>query len=133
MNASFQNQAVTPRLVAELHAQFAESAKLEQSIKANLGAWVMAGEWKRTSLREAGVTLIDCDHRTPPAADSGYPYVGIPQFKEGRLAIADARHLSPEQKGSEFSSGLIRANWGLFTGDLNPSMQLDLPTKHGHP
>ena len=26
----------TPRLVAELHAQFAESAKLEQSIKANL-------------------------------------------------------------------------------------------------
>ena len=25
-----------PRLVAELHAQFAESAKLEQTIKANL-------------------------------------------------------------------------------------------------
>ena len=56
----------------------------------------MAGEWKRTSLREAGVTLIDCDHRTPPAADSGYPYVAIPQFKEGRLALADARHISPE-------------------------------------
>ena len=29
--------------------------------------------------------------------------------------------------------GLIRANWGLFTGDLNPSMQLDLHTNHGHP
>ena len=28
--------AVTPRLVAELHAQFAESAKLEQAIKRNL-------------------------------------------------------------------------------------------------
>ena len=28
--------AVTPRLVAELHAQFAESAKLEQAITANL-------------------------------------------------------------------------------------------------
>jgi len=27
-----------PRLAAELHAQFAESAKLEQSIKANLRA-----------------------------------------------------------------------------------------------
>jgi hypothetical protein len=26
----------TPRLVAELHAQFAESAKMEQAIKANL-------------------------------------------------------------------------------------------------
>jgi len=56
----------------------------------------MASEWKRTSLRETGVTLIDCDHRTPPAADSGYPYVAIPQLKEGRLALADARRISPE-------------------------------------
>ncbi|MFZ4780340.1 MAG: restriction endonuclease subunit S, partial [Terrimicrobiaceae bacterium] len=56
----------------------------------------MAGEWKRTSLREAGVTLIDCDHRTPPAADSGYPYVAIPQIKEGRLDLSDARRISPE-------------------------------------
>jgi len=29
----------TPRLVAELHAQFAESAKLEQAIKANLASF----------------------------------------------------------------------------------------------
>lgn len=56
----------------------------------------MVSEWKRTSLREAGVTLIDCDHRTPPAADSGYPYVAIPQLKEGRLALADVRRISPE-------------------------------------
>jgi len=56
----------------------------------------MAGNWKRTSLRDAGVTLIDCDHRTPPAANSGYPYVAIPQLKEGRLALSDARLISPE-------------------------------------
>jgi type I restriction enzyme S subunit len=56
----------------------------------------MAGEWKETSLREAGVTLIDCDHRTPPAADSGYPYIAIPQLKEGRLALNDVRRISPE-------------------------------------
>ncbi len=56
----------------------------------------MAGEWKRTSLREAGVTLIDCDHRTPPAAESGYPYVAIPQLKEGRLSLGDVRRISPE-------------------------------------
>ena len=56
----------------------------------------MTGEWRRTSLREAGVTLIDCDHRTPPAADSGYPYVAIPQLKYGRLALAEARRISPE-------------------------------------
>ena len=40
--------------------------------------------------------MIDCDHRTPPAADSGYPYVAIPQLKEGRLALADARRISSE-------------------------------------
>lgn len=56
----------------------------------------MAGEWNRTSLREAGVSLIDCDHRTPPAAESGYPYVAIPQLKEGRLALSDVRRISPE-------------------------------------
>jgi len=56
----------------------------------------MAGRGKRTSLREAGVVLIDCDHRTPPAADSGYPYIAIPQLKEGRIDLNDARRISPE-------------------------------------
>jgi type I restriction enzyme S subunit len=56
----------------------------------------MAGEWKRTSLREAGVSLIDCDHRTPPAAESGYPYVAIPQLKEGRILLNDVRRISAE-------------------------------------
>ncbi len=56
----------------------------------------MAGEWERPSLREAGVTLIDCDHRTPPAADSGYPYVAIPQLKEGRIVLNDVRRISAE-------------------------------------
>jgi type I restriction enzyme S subunit len=48
------------------------------------------------SLREAGVSLIDCDHRTPPAADRGYPYIAIPQLKEGRLDLSDVRRISPE-------------------------------------
>lgn len=56
----------------------------------------MAGERERTSLREAGVTLIDCDHRTPPAADSGYPYLAIPRLKEGRTELKDVRRISPE-------------------------------------
>jgi type I restriction enzyme S subunit len=56
----------------------------------------MQTEWKRTSLREAGVSLIDCDHRTPPAGDSGYPYVAIPQLKQGRLSLGDVRRISPE-------------------------------------
>jgi type I restriction enzyme S subunit len=53
-------------------------------------------EWKRTSLREAGVRLIDCDHRTPPATSTGYPYVAIPQLKQGRIDLSDARRISAE-------------------------------------
>jgi type I restriction enzyme S subunit len=56
----------------------------------------MSTEWNRTSLREAGVTLIDCAHRTPPVADSGYPYVPIAQLKEGRPSLSDAGRTAPE-------------------------------------
>ena len=56
----------------------------------------MTCDWTRTSLREAGVSLIDCDHRTPPAADSGHPYVAIPQLKQGRLDLSGVRRISHE-------------------------------------
>src|ERR1039458_1720369 len=56
----------------------------------------MAGEWKLKSLREAGVSLIDCDHPPPPAAEAGYPYIAIPQLKEGRLDLSDVRRISSE-------------------------------------
>jgi type I restriction enzyme S subunit len=56
----------------------------------------MAGEWQRLTLRAANVTLIDCDHRTPPAADEGYPYVAIPQMRGGRIELANARRISRE-------------------------------------
>ena len=47
--------------------------------------------WPSMSLREAGVSLIDCEHRTPPASEDGYPYVGIPQVKDGRIDPNGAR------------------------------------------
>ena len=56
----------------------------------------MAGEWPMISLREAGVSLIDCDHRTPPASDNGYPYITIPQLRHGRLDLSEVRHISRE-------------------------------------
>ena len=56
----------------------------------------MAGEWQTMTLREANVTLIDCDHRTPPAAASGYPYVAIPQLRGGRIELSDARRITHE-------------------------------------
>lgn len=55
--------------------------------------------WPILSLRDAGVSLIDCDHRTPPAAKAGYPYIAIPQLKEGRIDFSTARRISREHLG----------------------------------
>jgi len=56
----------------------------------------MAGEWPRMTLREANVMLIDCDHRTPSATDTGYPYVAIPQLRAGRIDLSDVRRITRE-------------------------------------
>jgi len=56
----------------------------------------MVCEWPTFSLREAGVTLIDCDHRTPPPSESGYPYIAIPQLRNGRIDLSDVRRITKE-------------------------------------
>jgi type I restriction enzyme S subunit len=56
----------------------------------------MADDWEVLTLHNAGVALIDCDHRTPPAAKSGYPYVAIPQLQDGRINLKEARPIAPE-------------------------------------
>ena len=53
----------------------------------------MAGEWPLRSLRDVGVALIDCEHRTPAASNSGLPYIAIPQIKAGRLDLTDVRRI----------------------------------------
>ena len=54
----------------------------------------MAGNWPLLRLKEAGVTLLDCDHRTPAEAQSGRPYVAIPQMKNGEIDLSEARLIS---------------------------------------
>ena len=56
----------------------------------------MSADWKLTTLKEAGVALIDCDHKTPAAQTEGLPYVGIPQVKDGRITLDGVRLISPE-------------------------------------
>jgi type I restriction enzyme, S subunit len=52
----------------------------------------MGSEWPTCSLKEVGVQLIDCDHKTPKAQESGFPYIGIPQMKNGNIDFdADPR------------------------------------------
>ncbi|MFO1253657.1 MAG: restriction endonuclease subunit S [Inhella sp.] len=38
--------------------------------------------------------LIDCDHRTPAAVDEGYPYIAIPQLKDGHISLNGVRRIS---------------------------------------
>jgi type I restriction enzyme S subunit len=51
-------------------------------------------DWERLTLKAAGVALIDCDHRTPPAAAEGVPYVAIPQLRDGHIALDGVRRIS---------------------------------------
>ena len=53
-------------------------------------------DWPILTLRDAGVRLIDCVHKTPTAQETGYPYVGIPQMKGGRIEFGSARKISHE-------------------------------------
>ena len=64
--------------------------------EANRGTSGNACTWPIMSLRQAGVSLIDCEHRTPPATNDGYPYVGIPQIKNGRVDLDSARPIAEE-------------------------------------
>jgi type I restriction enzyme S subunit len=42
------------------------------------------------TLKDAGVQLIDCDHRTPVSQQNGYPYIAIPQLKDGHVKVDDS-------------------------------------------
>lgn len=51
--------------------------------------------WRTLTLRQAGVELIDCVHKTPAARSEGFPYVAIPDMKSGRIDFSNARRISP--------------------------------------
>lgn len=56
----------------------------------------MSSEWQVLSLQDAGITLIDCDHKTPQAVQDGYPYIAIPQLKDGHISLDGVRRISGE-------------------------------------
>ena len=67
----------------------------------------MVSDWKLSTLEEAGVILIDCVHKTPPATDEGYPYIGIPQIKNGCIDFS----LNPRLiSHSDYEKWTIKAN-----------------------
>jgi type I restriction enzyme, S subunit len=87
----------------------------------------MTGEWQTLTLREAGIALIDCDHRTPPAADTGYPYVAIPQLRSGRIDLSDARRITPEHFVQWTRKARPKANDVVLSRRCNPGETAAVP------
>lgn len=75
-----------------------KNKKLASCVKAGLAdvSLGLPSNWELLPLKEAGVILIDCDHRTPISAKTGRPYIAIPQLKGGRIDLSEVRHISSE-------------------------------------
>jgi len=63
-------------------------------------------QWPLLTLEEAGITLHDCVHDTPKVAESGYPWVSIPEMKNGFLDFASARTIS-EEDFTKWTNGIL--------------------------
>mgnify|MGYP001766368861 CR=1 FL=1 len=89
----------------------------------------MTGKWPTLSLREANVTLIDCDHRTPPASDNGYPYVAIPELSNGQLDLSNVRRISREHFFEWTRKAKPTANDVVLSRRCNPGETAVVPER----
>src|SRR5438067_2344400 len=89
----------------------------------------MASQRRVLSLREAGVSLIDCEHRTPPASSNGtgYPYIAIPQLKQGRLDLSDVRRISREHFAEWTRKAKPQPNDEILSRRCNPGETAVVP------
>lgn len=87
----------------------------------------MTNNWRTLSLKEAGVALIDCEHRTPPASTTGYPYIAIPQLKDGRLELSDARLITSEHLSEWTRKATPQANDVVLSRRCNPGETAFIP------
>ncbi len=78
----------------EVHEQFRKQIEAEHVALVEREERRAGGEWSFMSFRDAGISLIDCEHRTPPASEYGYPYVAIPQVRDGRINLSGVRRIS---------------------------------------
>jgi type I restriction enzyme S subunit len=83
--------------------------------------------WSKITLRDANVTLIDCDHRTPPACDAGYPYIAIPQLKEGRIDLTNVRRIASEHYQDWTRKAKPCANDVILSRRCNPGETAIVP------
>lgn len=87
----------------------------------------MGCDWPKMKLREAKVALIDCDHRTPPAAEGGYPYVAIPQLRGGRVDLSEVRRIKREHYLEWTRKAVPSANDVILSRRCNPGETAVVP------
>lgn len=85
--------------------------------------------WPFTTLKEAGVSLLDCDHKTPKAQKIGLPYIGIPQLKNGRVILDGARLISLEDFDHWRRKARPIANDVIMSRRCNPGEIAFVPEK----
>ncbi|MCZ0861017.1 restriction endonuclease subunit S [Methanocorpusculum sp. MG] len=56
----------------------------------------MSNNYPLKRLCDVGVSLLDCEHKTPKPNVSGYPYIAIPDIQNGRLDLTNVRRISKE-------------------------------------
>lgn len=87
----------------------------------------MRSDWETLTLAQAGVQLIDCEHRTPPAAEKGYPYVAIPQLRDGHVDLSNVRRISAEHFAEWTKKLRPREHDVIVVRRCNPGVSAVLP------
>ncbi|MDU9049831.1 MAG: restriction endonuclease subunit S [Candidatus Electrothrix sp. Rat3] len=90
----------------------------------------MGGEWELMTLKKAGVSLIDCVHKTPPDAGDGYPYIAIPQMKAGQIDFHASPRLISESDFIEWTKKAYpQENDVVLSRRCNPGETAHVPPK----
>ncbi len=80
------------------------------------------------TLSEAGIILIDCDHKTPTAQESGIPYIGIPQLKLGHINFdLNPRLISQEDYQKWTTKAKPQLNDVILSRRCNPGVIAHVP------
>jgi type I restriction enzyme, S subunit len=78
--------------------------------------------WPLLTFEEAGITLHDCVHDTPKSTESGYPWISIPEMKNGFLDYASARTIS-EEDFTKWTKGILpQKNDVVISRRTNPGV-----------
>jgi len=46
------------------------------------------------AIADAGIAVLDCEHKTPQAQHEGHPYIAIPDIQDGRVRLEKVRRIS---------------------------------------